>query len=73
MSKRINVLLKLEEERNNTKHKFLKHQTTVKRWFDSDKSSDREFQIGDLVLKWDKAHEEVGKHTKFKNLWLGPY
>jgi len=65
MAKRINVLLKLEEERNKTKHKFIKHQAMVKRWFDSHKSTDREFQVGDLVLKWDKVHEEDGKHTKF--------
>jgi hypothetical protein len=24
-------------------------------------------------LKWDKAHEEKGKHTKFQKLWLGPF
>ena len=29
--------------------------------------------MGDLVLKWDKAHEEKGKHTKFQKLWLGPF
>jgi hypothetical protein len=31
------------------------------------------FQEGDLVLKWDKANEMKGKHTKFQKLWLGPY
>jgi len=31
------------------------------------------FQMGDLVLKWDKAHEEKGKHTKFQRMWLGPF
>ena len=29
--------------------------------------------MGDLVLKWDKAHEEKGKHTKFQRMWLGPF
>jgi len=24
-------------------------------------------------LKWDKAHEEKGKHTKFQQMWLGPF
>jgi hypothetical protein len=33
----------------------------------------KNFQMGDLVLKWDKAHEEKGKHTKFQKLWLGPF
>ena len=27
----------------------------------------------DLVLKWDKAHEEKGKHTKLQRMWLGPF
>ena len=26
-----------------------------------------------LVLKWDKAHEEKGKHSKFKRMWLEPF
>ena len=25
------------------------------------------------MLKWDKAHEEKGDHTKFQKLWLGPF
>ena len=29
--------------------------------------------MGDLVLKWDKVHEEKGKHTKFQIMWLGPF
>ena len=29
--------------------------------------------MGDLVLKWDKAHEGKGKHTKFQTMWLGPF
>ena len=32
-----------------------------------------ELQVGDLVLKRDKFNEKEGKHTKFQNLWLGPY
>ena len=29
--------------------------------------------MGNLFLKWDKAHEEKGKHTKFQKMWLGPF
>jgi len=29
--------------------------------------------VGDLVLKWDKSHEEKGKHTKFQSLWIKPF
>jgi hypothetical protein len=49
------------------------HQQTVKRWFDESYSSDQNFNVGDLVLRWDKAHEEKGEHSKFQNLWLGPF
>jgi hypothetical protein len=45
----------------------------VKRWFDAISSSDRNFDVRDLVLKWDKEHEGKGEHTKFQNLWLGPF
>ena len=73
IEKRINTLLKLEEERDRSKQHFTKHQQIVKSWFDQSFSSNREFQVGDLVLKWDKVHEEKGDHTKFQKLSLGPF
>ena len=56
-----------------SKQHFTKNQQIVKSWFDQSSSSNREFQVGDLVLKWDKVHEEKGGHTKFQKLWLGPF
>ena len=41
--------------------------------FDEAYVSNRDLQVGDLILKWDKAHEYKGEHTKFQRLWLGPY
>ena len=73
MEHRINTLLKLEKERELSRNKFDQHQKIVKHWFDHRKSSSIYFEVGDLVLKWDKAHEEKGKHTKFQFLWLGPF
>ena len=73
MEKRINTLIKHEEERDRSKQHFIKHQQIVKSWFDQSSSSNREFQVGDLVLKWDKVHEEKGHHTKFQKLWLVPF
>ena len=35
-------------------------------------ASDKHFQVGDLVFKWDKESEARGKHSKFQKLWLGP-
>ena len=45
----------------------------MKTWFDKHKSGHKEFEVGDLVLKWDRMHDEKGKHTKFQYLWIGPF
>jgi len=29
--------------------------------------------VVDLALKWDKAHEEKCRHTKFHPLWIDPF
>jgi hypothetical protein len=31
------------------------------------------FQVGDLVLLWDKRREKSVDHSKFDSLWLGPF
>jgi hypothetical protein len=49
------------------------HEQIVKRWFDTSSSSERNFNVGDLVPKWDKEHMNKGEHTKLKKLWLGPF
>jgi hypothetical protein len=66
-------LLKLEDVRAQAKKKLDQHQQIVKIWFDSNSSSDRNFDVEDLVLKWDKTHKGKGEHTKFQNLWLEPF
>ena len=62
----------LEEEREKAKSKFQAHQQIVKRWFDKHKAKGKNFEVGDLVLKWDRANAK-GKHSKFQSLWLGPF
>ena len=32
-----------------------------------------EFKIDDNVLLWDSSHAKRGRHSKFQNLWLGPF
>jgi hypothetical protein len=54
--------LKLQDKRNKAKGKF--HVYTF---------GNEQFQINDLVLKWDKARKARGKHLKFQKIWLGPY
>ena len=73
IQQKIDTLLMLEEERENDKSKFIPHQQIVKRWFDKHKSKEKDFEIGDLALKWDRENEPKGKHSKFQNLWLGPF
>ena len=73
LQKRINQLVRLEELRDNARNKFKNHQMNVKRWFDRHLAGDKDYQVGELVLKWDKLSEPKGKHTKFQHLWLGPF
>ena len=44
----------------------------MKRTFDK-KASLRNFQLGDIVLKWDKLKNRPGKHAKFDSMWAGLY
>ena len=71
MQHRVNILLKLEEYRENSKKNLMQHQEVIKRWFDKSYVGNRYFQEGDLFHKWDKENEIKGKHTKFHKLWLG--
>lgn len=66
-------ILKLEEEREKARIIHAKHQQIIKSSFDATSTSSKHLQVGDLVLKWDKAHEDKGKHTKFQKMWLGPF
>ena len=45
----------------------------MKSWFDKKFVGKKDFNVGDLVLKWDKLNESKAKHSKFQNLWLGPF
>ena len=36
-------------------------------------AGDKDYQVGELVLKQDKLKEPKAKHTKFQHLWLGPF
>ena len=63
---RIYNLLKAEESRSRAKECFKHQQEVVKRWFDKHKVGKKEFEVGDMVLKWDHPHDKKGKHTKFQ-------
>ena len=59
-------LLKSEDSRSKSKERFKHQQEIVKRWFDKHKAGNKEFELGDVVLKWDHPHDERGKHAKFQ-------
>ena len=65
--------MKSKESRSKAKEIFKHQQEVVKRWFDKHKDGNKEFEVGDLVLKWDHPHDEKGKRTKFQQLWVGPF
>ena len=67
-------MLKLEDEREKPKNKLYPHQQLIfKTWFDEKSSTNRAFEVGDLVLKWEKFHKYKNYNTKFQHLWLGPF
>lgn len=34
---------------------------------------EKDFNLGDLVLRWDIKRGDKRKHGKFNNLWFGPF
>eukprot|EP00253_Pinus_taeda_P003259 PITA_03259 len=73
LQKRINQLVRLEELRDKARNKFRNHQMIVKKWFDQHLPGDKDYQVGELVLKSNNLSEPKGKHTKFKHLWFGSF
>ena len=60
----------MEEQRNKAYDKVQIHQEKMKNTFDR-RVKEEQFQIDDLVLKWDAPREE--KDGKFDHMWVGPY
>jgi hypothetical protein len=63
----IDTLLNLEENHAKARTKFEDHQQTIKHWFDKKSVGEKDFEVGNLVLKWDKPHEDKGKIQSFNN------
>jgi hypothetical protein len=47
-------------------------QENIKKIFDR-RTKEDDFELGNLVLKWDFRNEDKGKHGKFDSLWKGLY
>jgi hypothetical protein len=50
----------------------MRHQKSVKIYFDQSITV-KNFQKGELVLLWNKVKAKSSMHTKFEELWNGPY
>jgi hypothetical protein len=72
MIKRIHQLVEVQQAREQTMDRIQDHQKKIKQVFYK-KAKKEQFQIGDLVLKWDAPKQDKGKHTKFEALWIGPF
>jgi hypothetical protein len=43
-------------------------QESIKKVYDK-RTKEDDFELGDLVLKWDSRNEDNGKHGNFDSLW----
>lgn len=71
MARRISDLAEVHKIRDQLVERSAAHHKRIKEAFDRKAKMD-DFQIGDLVLKWDALKEKKGNHGKFDALWTGP-
>ena len=72
IQRRINQLIALQEKREEFYNINQQSQNRIKKKFDR-KFNEENFQIQDVVLKWEARIEEKEKHCKFENIWKGPF
>lgn len=72
VQRRINQMIHLMQSREEVYNKTRVIQEGIKRIYDK-RTKEDDFELGDLVLKWDSGNEDKGKHGKFDSLWKGPY
>jgi hypothetical protein len=65
--RRINQLLKLEEERSKALNLTCKRKNIINIYFDQ-RTIVKKFHKGELVLLWNKAMEKSSMHTNFEEL-----
>jgi hypothetical protein len=70
MAQRITDLAEVHQIREQLVEKAAAHQKKIKEAFDK-KAKTNNFQVGDLVLKWDALKEKKGNHGKFDAFWTG--
>jgi hypothetical protein len=64
VTRRVNQLVEVQQNRAKVNERLQRYQDNMKALFDR-KAKDRDFLLGDLVLKWEARREDTGKHGKF--------
>jgi hypothetical protein len=72
ITRRINQLIEVQQHRVEVDEILQKYQDDMKTLFDR-KTKNREFLLGDLVLRWDARKEDSVKHGKFDHIWYGTF
>jgi hypothetical protein len=70
--RRINQMIHLQQSREDVFNKTQIIQESIKNIFDK-RTNEDDFELGDLVLRWDARNENKGKDGKFDNRRRGPY
>jgi hypothetical protein len=70
--RRIHQMVEVQQIREQVLNRAYSRQQKIKQAFDQ-KNKKKEFEPGDLVLKWDAPRQEKGKHSKFDALWFRPF
>ena len=65
-------MIQLQESKEEVYNKTQVIQEGIKNIYDK-RTKEDDFELGDLVLKWDSKNEDKGKHGKFDSFWKGPY
>ena len=72
IQRRIFQIIEVQQKREALDQKIEAYQGKIKSSFDN-KTKKEIFQEGDLVLRWDARRDDKSKHSKFDNLWFGPF
>jgi hypothetical protein len=67
MVRRIHQMVEVQQIGEQAMNRAYNHQQKIKQVFNR-KSRKKEFEQGDLVLKWDAPRQDRGKHNKFDAL-----
>ena len=70
MQARVDKLIELDEKRREAFDKTIIEQERIKGTFNKN-TWNYVFNIGDVVLLWDKNTEKPGNHGKLEKIWMG--